>query len=348
MRPAGRLVRRAVGNSGAQLRNASDERRPLVRRQALAELANHGRVAAKVAPQQVYERRVGSGSQLRSAAAPQGQAPIVGPTGRELAQEPCLPEPALPLDDRQGGRAGLAHLSQRLTAGELQLPTDQARTWKPGQHVVDARGLWRGVIARDADPVAALLLGGVERAVGGVDQRARCGNRSATDGDTHRERHRDGLATPRRGDGVTADRLAHSLADAAGHVEAHVRQEHHELVAGVTDDRLVISHRELHPLGDADQDLVPDEVAVRVVDLLEGVDVDHEQGQAVTGRPPVGVVLQRAVQVASVVEPREIVSKGEARQLARVSRGEAARIEARQRVGTCTETGNSDAHSRSP
>ena len=85
-----------------------------------------------------------------------------------------------------------------------------------------------------------------------------------------------------------------------------------ELVAAEPADLAVVAHHRLQPLGDLAQQRIADRVAERVVDVLEPIEIDHEQRAALL---PVGRVAQRLVerlshhrpigQAGQRVEPRQ-------------------------------------------
>ena len=78
--------------------------------------------------------------------------------------------------------------------------------------------------------------------------------------------------------------LDHGLAQALGHragfVAGRDRGQGQKLVAALARDELALAQGSLHAFGDDAQKLVADRVAVQVVDLLEPIQVQGEQGQA--------------------------------------------------------------------
>ena len=94
-------------------------------------------------------------------------------------------------------------------------------------------------------------------------------------------------------------------------VVADLAEEDRELVAALAGDDVIGPDRAGEPLGDLDEDLVADGVAVGVVDALEVVEVDEEQGDragtaAVAGERPLEVVAEED----AVGEPGQRVVQG--------------------------------------
>jgi hypothetical protein len=152
---------------------------------------------------------------------------------------------------------------------------------RPAQVVLERRPLGRRVgdpVLVRAVPALAGGLRGVHRGVGvpqqgvGVGRVARAGGGDAdarADGDLPAG-DRDGLG----------DRLDQAVGDALGVADAvQVVEEDRELVPAEAGDGVVGPQRRGEPAGDGDEQLVPGLVAVRVVDLLEAVEVDEEDGE---------------------------------------------------------------------
>jgi len=71
------------------------------------------------------------------------------------------------------------------------------------------------------------------------------------------------------------------------------------------------AHRPAEDVGDLEQELVPDPVAVHVVDLLEVVEIEHHEGDRVAlRRCPHQLLPEPVVERAVVVEARERVRRG--------------------------------------
>src|SRR3954468_11949262 len=75
------------------------------------------------------------------------------------------------------------------------------------------------------------------------------------------------------------DRVAEALGQALGLAPARLRGEDAELVAALAHDGVLVADRALHLAGDLAQDLVAGDVAEAIVDGLEAVEVEHEDGQ---------------------------------------------------------------------
>ena len=94
---------------------------------------------------------------------------------------------------------------------------------------------------------------------------------------------------------------ADPLGDLLGEERRAVRQDHRELLAAEARDRVhrpdALAERDRHVL----EDDVAGLVAVRVVDPLEVIDVDHEDERRLAGaRDPVDLARQRQLEVAPV------------------------------------------------
>jgi hypothetical protein len=93
---------------------------------------------------------------------------------------------------------------------------------------------------------------------------------------------------------------------------ADTREEHRELVAALAADDILGPDRIDEPLGDSNEDLIPGRVAVGVVDPLEVVEVDEEEGDRPGTATPSG---EGAFEVIAEEDP-----VGEPRQLGRAAR----------------------------
>ncbi len=91
------------------------------------------------------------------------------------------------------------------------------------------------------------------------------------------------------------DALAEAFSARAGSVgglgRVEVGEQHDELLAAEAPDRVVGADLGAQHVGHRAQDLVPDEVAVAVVDTFEVVEVDHENSE---GRAPTAGAGERA------------------------------------------------------
>ena len=92
-----------------------------------------------------------------------------------------------------------------------------------------------------------------------------------------------------------------------------MREQEHELVAAITDRMAVFALHFSDQLGDPDEGLVTRIVTVRVVDLLEEVEVHREKRDGKVLRAvPLDLVLEIAVQVAPVIDAGQLVLEDEA------------------------------------
>ena len=153
-------------------------------------------------------------------------------------------------------------------------------------------------------------LRGVEREVGVADERVGARAARVADGDPDRRADRHLMAFDHVGardllDQRSGERFEQADVDRAG-------QHRLEFVAAEAADLAVIAHHRFQPLGDLAQQRVADRVAERVVDVLEAIEVDHEQRAALLA---MGGVAQRFVerlahhravgQAGQRIEPRE-------------------------------------------
>src|SRR5450631_3766642 len=160
----------------------------------------------------------------------------------------------------------------------------------------------------DTDPVAAVVLGGEQRAVGRRQHQRRLGAVVGERGDAQRDRqlaHRLGAAELER---ELGDLRANPLRDLLGRRLADIEQDDGELLAAVAGDQIVGAPAVLQDLGDPAQRIVARHVTVAVVVALEVIDVDHQDRQRQPS-PVAALHLQRQplAKVAVVVEAGETV-----------------------------------------
>ena len=141
-------------------------------------------------------------------------------------------------------------------------------------------------------PVAAGALGGVHRGVGVAEQPVRVAAAVAGDGDADagRQRHRDAPGRERRG-----ERRLQPEGQRRRLVGVAVAGEDEELVAAEAADGVAGPHLLDQPARDLPQQRVAELVAEGVVDGLEAVEVEHQEGGALL----VGGVEGRADQPSS-------------------------------------------------
>src|SRR5256885_4849095 len=127
------------------------------------------------------------------------------------------------------------------------------------------------------DPIASVRLRGVKRGVRAAQQlrRVRILRRqlrhAATDREPETARETLGRAA--------AHGLTYAIEERAGFVQA-ARDEHHAvLLAAIAANDVLVGHVEPNRLRDERDDAVTGRVAELVVDLLEGIDVDHRAAQ---------------------------------------------------------------------
>src|SRR3954468_11687739 len=125
--------------------------------------------------------------------------------------------------------------------------------------------------------ITAAGLGGVERVVGRADDR---GRRVAV-GREHRDtgRERDSQLQPGDRNRPMTDGVADALGGVARSLPAGLRQDDDELLAAVATDHVDLADLVADAVGDLDHDRVAHLVAVGIVDLLEQVEVEHQDGQ---------------------------------------------------------------------
>ncbi len=163
-----------------------------------------------------------------------------------------------------------------------------------------------------AQAVAATGLGDVELLVGTLNPQLGGGpdplqREGATDADRHAQVDR-GRQADRRGFDGAPDALGH------GHAERGLaaRQHHGELFAAVAGQSVHRPDAAVQGPRHASQDLVAREVAIGVVDLLEMVDVEHQQQRRLARtRDAVDLGLQLGHEMAPVGQPRQRVLQGE-------------------------------------
>ena len=111
-------------------------------------------------------------------------------------------------------------------------------------------------------------------------------------------------------------RFADQLVQAPRHDErvflGGLRQQDHKLVAAVAEREIDQAAGALHDLPDFRQQLGPDQVAVRVVDALEVVEVDEHQRKFVAvALRAVNLRLQNEIHVPRVVQAGAVVGDGQ-------------------------------------
>ena len=136
-------------------------------------------------------------------------------------------------------------------------------------------GVHRVVV--DAGAVAALVLGAIERHVGVAHDVGGAADMLVDDRDADRGADHDGLVADgvgraERGDDAVGDRLQGGVVGAG-------RGDDGELVAADAGDQVVAAQGAGEALGHVADELVADRVAERVVDVLEMIEIDVEDGR---------------------------------------------------------------------
>ena len=162
---------------------------------------------------------------------------------------------------------------------------------------------------------AAGGLGGVEREVGVADQGVGAGASRVADRDPDRRSDRHLVALDHVGPRDLLDQRARERFEQADVGAAG--QHRLEFVAAEPPDLAVVAHDRFQPLGDLAKQGIADRMAERVVDVLEPIEVDHEQRAALFA---VGGVAQRFVERLphhrAVGQAGQRIEPGEARNLA--------------------------------
>ena len=133
--------------------------------------------------------------------------------------------------------------------------------------------------ARPEHTVPALELCAVDGEVGLVDQLVRIGAVLREPGDADRHRCADRLARCLDVEGALGDRAADSLGDLERLVGGRLGQQDRKLLPTEPGRHVVMTELRAEHFRDSLQDGVAGEVAVRVVDVAEEVEVGHDQRQ---------------------------------------------------------------------
>src|SRR5207247_394833 len=148
------------------------------------------------------------------------------------------------------------------------------------------------------DTILASPFGNIERLIRGADQarevRCRVGHRGHPDARRHPER----LLSVPPADPLSLDPRPDALGQLAGAVEPGLGKQEHELLASVSRWLVHAAGLRAQDLADHLKDRISLWVTIGVVDLLEIVDVQHQQGEVVT--EPVGAGRLLAGYVAEV------------------------------------------------
>src|SRR5689334_18391423 len=168
-----------------------------------------------------------------------------------------------------------------------------------------SRGGDRLLVRVHRHPVAAGALGGVERRVGPRQQTL---ERIVAPARRHadRERHQAGLLLAvSAADAYGGDGGADLLGERARAGERDLLQQQGELIAPWARRDVAPLDVRLQRLADRPQDLVPEQMTVLVVDLLEVIDVGQHQRAALEGAAGCAELLYRELEAAPVLQSRE-------------------------------------------
>ena len=171
-------------------------------------------------------------------------------------------------------------------------------------------------LLHDERAVAAVALDFVEGGVGVAEQIVLQQGVVREDGAAERHRQRQGLL-PADLDATLLDQGQDPIRDRFGPGGVAARQEDHELVAAVAPD-----HVPLTPAGilegraDDAQDLVPNEVAIGIIEELEVVDIDQDDPERIALRRRAGQFgVERLLHRAVIGEAGQGIGVGQATHL---------------------------------
>ena len=151
--------------------------------------------------------------------------------------------------------------------------------------------------------VPALELRAVDGEVGLVDQLVGVVPVTRIRGDADRDRRADRLARGLDVEGALGDLLADALRDLERLLGARLREKDAELLAAEARRDVVVAQMRAEDVGDALQHGVAGEMAVRVVDVAQEVEVGHDQRQRpVEALGAHDLLVQREPEVARVEE----------------------------------------------
>ena len=191
----------------------------------------------------------------------------------------------------------------------------------------------RGAGQRQADPVAPFGLGEVERLVRPVDELGLGPRVGRAGGHPDADRHLQALAGAPAPERMSPDGFAHALRHPERLVGIGVGQHDGELLAPVPGRDIVGPDRLLDDLRDLPQRRITLGMAVLVVEALEVIDVDHQDGDLVP--EPLGLqqlARQVLLEVPMVEEPGQPVQVDEAGYVVRLLLGRACSRPAGQRA----------------
>src|SRR3954469_16986569 len=197
-----------------------------------------------------------------------------------------------------------------LVAGRKRVPSPGAGITAFVTGALMSATLMRGEGGREPPAVAAVILCRVQRLVSGPHERGRAVAVLRVDGDADRDRHDE--ITGSAVQGPRPDPLADALGEMLRTFLAGLRQHDDELLAAVAGHLVDLANLFPDPVRDLDEHCVAHQVPMRVVDLLEAVEVQHQQRQRpAEARSTVDLACQRLLEEAVVAEPGQPVGDGE-------------------------------------
>ena len=131
--------------------------------------------------------------------------------------------------------------------------------------------------ARSEHAVPALELRAVHREIRVMQQLVRILAVVREAGDAHRDGHPDRLVGRFDVEPLLGDRAADALGNLERLIEAGLREQDREFLSAEARGDVVVAKLGAEDLGDALEHLVADEMAVRVVDLAQQVEVGDDQ-----------------------------------------------------------------------
>src|SRR5213593_883601 len=162
------------------------------------------------------------------------------------------------------------------------------------------------------DPVFPGALGAQEVLVGSLEEGERVVFLGAVRRDTGADRQRLGRYAVRLVSvGAVPDLGEHPLGHGARGVQVPFRDDDAELIAAVADHDVGLTAVALDEVGEMSEDAVTDAMAVVVVDHLEVVEVEHDQGKrCLAAGGAAQLALQALLEEPVVVEAGETVGQG--------------------------------------
>src|SRR5450830_1697761 len=148
-------------------------------------------------------------------------------------------------------------------------------TWLPTRSRVKTSGGMGDRVVAGIDPVTPGVFGGVQRAIRRIQPGGGIGEDELEIGQADAQAHAQ-LGDLR----VTeiAEGFAYALPDPCGFLQGHLRKNHTELVASVTAGQIVFTQVAPYLLAQWPQYGVADDMAVRIIDLLEVIDINQCDG----------------------------------------------------------------------